>query len=435
MKKHVILFLAASPRTSDPLRLAEECAEIQRELKMSPHRDDFQFESRWAVSVDELMRHLNELAPAVIHFSGHGGDNSGLLLQDEQGRPQPVSGRAFAMMIDAAARDARAVVLNACSTTALAELLRAKVECVVGMDGAIGDDAARAFAIRFYGALGNRRSIGNALDQGVAALAAKQLPDEVMPRCLTRDGVDPYEVVLPDPTRLRELLCTDGASSRIADHSGYSGSRSPAMRSPDAAAPRRLDLVDVSFDDIEVRHKSSSCPALDLKMVNRSTSTIFVKRTDLHIQAIWRLPPYNPLTISLGRLDCSASYDLMIPDRAPPFVLSQQMSHVLKPDEAERFRIVLHRPASGYAVLSMIAKVVHGSEGFEESSGELLCVFWDYDKLGCWDPDAYRICVQIASKIRERTGHMSKRLLQLLEDIESGRRLWEPPPRWRAPPG
>lgn len=199
MKKHVILFLAANPRTSNLLPLAEECAEIQRELKMAPHRDDFQFESRWAVSIDELMRHLNEMAPTVLHFSGHGGGRSGLLFQDEQGHSQPVSGRALAMMIDAAARDARVIVLNACYSTVQAEVLRAKVECVVGMDGAIGDDAARAFAIRFYGALGNRRSIGNAVDQGVAALAAKQLPDEVLPRCATRDGVDKYQVVL-DPS-------------------------------------------------------------------------------------------------------------------------------------------------------------------------------------------------------------------------------------------
>jgi hypothetical protein len=195
MKKNVILFLSANPRSSNPLCLAEECAEIQRELKMTPHRDDFQFESRWAVGIDELMRHLNELVPTVIHFSGH-GDQGRLLLQDEQGHPQSVSGRALALMIDAAGRDARVVVLNACYSTAQAEVLRTKVDCVVGMDGAIGDDAARAFAIRFYGALGSRRSIGNAVDQGVAALAAKQLPDEVLPRCVTREGVDKYQVVL-----------------------------------------------------------------------------------------------------------------------------------------------------------------------------------------------------------------------------------------------
>src|SRR5262245_44686855 len=70
---HIILFLAANPNGRQTLRLAEECAEIQREIKMAPNRDDFRFESRWAVGIDELMRHLNELNPTVIHFSGHGG--------------------------------------------------------------------------------------------------------------------------------------------------------------------------------------------------------------------------------------------------------------------------------------------------------------------------------------------------------------------------
>ncbi|HMG12969.1 MAG TPA: CHAT domain-containing protein [Gemmatimonadaceae bacterium] len=198
MKKHVILFLAANPIASSRLELDRECAEIQRELKMTPYRDDFQFESRWAVSIDELMRHLNELSPKVIHFSGH-SERASLLLQDEQAHPQSISIRALAMIVDAAARDARVVVLNACYTAVQAEVLRTKVECVVGIDGAIGDAAARAFAIRFYGALGNRKSIGNAVDQGIAVLAAKQMPDELLPRCVTREGLDRYEVFL-DPS-------------------------------------------------------------------------------------------------------------------------------------------------------------------------------------------------------------------------------------------
>jgi hypothetical protein len=103
------------------------------------------------------------------------------------------------MMVEAAARSVRVVVLNACYTTVQADALRAKVDCVVGMSGAIGDYAARAFAIRFYGALGNRRSIGNAVAQGIAALAAKQLPDEALPRCVTRDGIDANQVIL-DPS-------------------------------------------------------------------------------------------------------------------------------------------------------------------------------------------------------------------------------------------
>jgi hypothetical protein len=118
------------------------------------------------------------------------------MLCDEQGRPQPIPGRALAMMIDAAAPNVRVVVLNSCYSGVQSRILSAKIDCVVGMDGAIGDEAARVFATRFYAALGNGRSIGNAVDHGVAALAAKQLPDEVLPRCLTRDGVDAYKLVL-----------------------------------------------------------------------------------------------------------------------------------------------------------------------------------------------------------------------------------------------
>src|SRR4029079_19150500 len=119
--------------------------------------------------------------------SGHGGGDSGLMLQNEQGQPELVSARALAMMVDAAAGNARVIVLNACYSIEQADVLRSKIDCIVGMDGAIGDHAARAFAIRFYGALGNRRSVGNAVAQGIAALAAKRLPDEVLPRCVTRD--------------------------------------------------------------------------------------------------------------------------------------------------------------------------------------------------------------------------------------------------------
>ncbi|HMG52249.1 MAG TPA: CHAT domain-containing protein [Kofleriaceae bacterium] len=195
----MILFLAADPRGLVPLRLGDECAAIQRELSMAPHRDDFRLEPRWAVGVDELIRHLSELHPTVLHISGHGGGSSGLTLQDEHGQPQRVSTEALLQIVDAAARNLRVAVLNACYSAEQAEALRSRVDCVVGMTGAVGDDPARRFATRFYGALGNRCSVGEAVAHGIAALSAQLLPDGAFPRCVTRDGIDANAVVLGPP--------------------------------------------------------------------------------------------------------------------------------------------------------------------------------------------------------------------------------------------
>jgi WD40 repeat protein len=218
-QRHVILFLAANPRGTTGLDLDDECAAIERELSMVTARHEFDFHSKWAVSIDAMMRHLNELQPAVIHFSGHGeGDpatsrddhhrarrrdiaettaGAAIYLEDEREQRRQVGGRPLAQMIASAAPRARVVVLNACYSDALAEALLGVVECVVGMRGAISDGAAPAFAVAFYRALGNRRSIGNAVDQARATLAARQLPDEQLPMCRTRDGVNAHELFLP----------------------------------------------------------------------------------------------------------------------------------------------------------------------------------------------------------------------------------------------
>ena len=78
-KRQAILFVAANPVGTPPLKLAEECQRIQRELRLAPHRDDFRFESRWAMTIDDLMRSLMEIEPTVLHFSGHGDASAGVM--------------------------------------------------------------------------------------------------------------------------------------------------------------------------------------------------------------------------------------------------------------------------------------------------------------------------------------------------------------------
>src|SRR5215831_698836 len=68
----------------------------------------------------------------------------------------------------------KVIVLNACYSDQLAGELLAHADCVVGMDSAVADRAARSFAIGFYGALGEHEPLATAFRQGCAALRLEE---------------------------------------------------------------------------------------------------------------------------------------------------------------------------------------------------------------------------------------------------------------------
>jgi hypothetical protein len=95
----------------------------------------------------------------------------------------------------AAGSSVQVVVLNACYSEQHAEALIAHVDCVVGIDGAISDDAARSFAIGFYGGLAEQESVAAAFRQGMAAISLDGLRDAARPRLVVRAGVDAHALV------------------------------------------------------------------------------------------------------------------------------------------------------------------------------------------------------------------------------------------------
>jgi hypothetical protein len=222
--KHTILFLAANPAGTDRLALDREAHDIQAELERSGHRDRFEFVTRWAVEPLDLLRELRKLRPTIVHFSGHGGSTSvasrrgelrrdivaadpaaigdrpdartGLYFQGPDGRPQFVSAAALEATFGAAGSSVQLVVLNACYSEPQAQALLAHVDCVVGMSGSILDDAARVFAVGFYGGLGERESVEAACKQGRAAIHLAGLRDHDRPQLAVRRGVDARRLVL-----------------------------------------------------------------------------------------------------------------------------------------------------------------------------------------------------------------------------------------------
>lgn len=230
MKKHTILFLAANPLGTDRLALDEEARAIQAELERSGHRDEFELVTRWAAHPLDLLRELRKLKPTVVHFRGHGchGEHKrrrlndaphrdvvdelncldgGLFFQDTDGL-QLVSTGALAQTFGAAGASVRLVILSAGYSDEQAEALLAHVDCIVGLSGSISDDAARNFAIGFYGGLGERESVAAAYRQGCAAISLEGLPDGERPRLKIRDGFDAEQLVLSE-VRLQSTTALD----------------------------------------------------------------------------------------------------------------------------------------------------------------------------------------------------------------------------------
>jgi WD40 repeat protein len=195
MTKHIILFLAANPSGTDQRALDQEASSIRKELKRSGYRDRFELVTRWAVEPYDLLRELRELKPAVIHFSGRGG-HDGLFFQTTEGRAKLVTPAALAETFGAAGTSVKLVVLSACYSDGPAEALLAHVDCIVGMGGALQDDMARAFAIGFYGALGDNESVAAAYRHGNAAISLEGLSEVERPQLRIRNGVDAAQFVL-----------------------------------------------------------------------------------------------------------------------------------------------------------------------------------------------------------------------------------------------
>ena len=195
MPKIEALFLAANPAVTSRLALDEEIRLIEEMVRKSRYRDTLAFQSAWAVRPDDLLQLLNEHQPHIVHFSGH-GIGEGLQLAGEDGKARLVSTQALKRLFTTLKDNIRLIFLNACYSREQAQALVEVIDCVIGMNESIGDEAAAIFAASFYRALGFGRSVQNAFDQGLVALSVTNVPEEDIPKLLVKDGVDPNQIVL-----------------------------------------------------------------------------------------------------------------------------------------------------------------------------------------------------------------------------------------------
>jgi hypothetical protein len=169
-----ILFLAANPAETKHLDLEEELRSLERELRGTKFRDLIRMVPQHAVRPDDLVAHVREHSPNVIHFSGHGSPH-GIILRNDAEQFQAVSGESLKRFLEG--RSVDLVVLNACYSKFQADAISGVVKAVVGTTDAIGDEAARRFTVAFYRSLGNGFSIREAFRDGGDAVELHGLID------------------------------------------------------------------------------------------------------------------------------------------------------------------------------------------------------------------------------------------------------------------
>jgi hypothetical protein len=161
-----ILFLAANPKNTSQLDLKKEVAEVKKELQRLQRHKQFVFKSQWATTLETLRHALLAHQPYIVHFSGHGAGQAGIMLENKNGESQLVSGETLAHFFKPFAARIECIILNACFSALQASHIVKYVNFVIGMNQPIKDKAAIQFAIGFYDALAAGESIATAFELG-----------------------------------------------------------------------------------------------------------------------------------------------------------------------------------------------------------------------------------------------------------------------------
>lgn len=201
------LFLASNPQSTTRLALDQEIREITQKIRLSEGRDVLEVISAWAVQPGDLLQYLNQYKPQIVHFSGHGTAAGEIVLVDRTGAAKPVSAGALRALFATLRDNIQLVVLNACYSRVQGAAINEVIDFVIGMNAAIGDQAAIVFAASFYSALGFNRTLRESFEQARTALLLEGIPEEETPELLVRPGASTDRVLASSsPIPLKSVL-------------------------------------------------------------------------------------------------------------------------------------------------------------------------------------------------------------------------------------
>jgi CHAT domain len=166
-----ILILSSMPRDMAPLRVHAEAREIEDAIRRARDRDEYRVVMSLGTRARDVHGVLLEHRPAIVHFSGHGRGEQGVVLEDNDGDSLPVSGADLARMLGHFRDGIECVLINSCRSEVQIDEIAKHIPFVIGMTEALDDRAAISFASAFYECLANGESIPSAFEVACSAVS------------------------------------------------------------------------------------------------------------------------------------------------------------------------------------------------------------------------------------------------------------------------
>ena len=263
-----VLFLSANPDGTSHLHLDEEVKKIDDCLRMSKLRDQFQLITKFAVDASTLRQALLEEDPDIIHFSGHGEGQAGLVLVGQDNKPKPATADALSALFKLFPK-IKCVLLNACYAEEQAKAIVQHVAYVVGMKQAVRDDAAIAFATGFYDGLGYGRSIDDAFDLGRSAIQFELASFSNTTRKLIPVDFENVEA-LPDhliPVLLKKEAGSTGSSISLTPSSSEGNSLVEKLQKDDISEAEALKMYRIRVQEFLIDRRLTQLEKVQLAIL------------------------------------------------------------------------------------------------------------------------------------------------------------------------
>jgi hypothetical protein len=150
-----LLFLASTPKSTTSLKLKEEYLEIRKSLRRKPVR--FQIVEEFDVTLESFFSEIKMERPAIVQFSGHGGESHLILSKNNSDDYEMVPWRFMLPSFNLISDFIECIFINSVNSASFAREISKFIPYVIGIKGGVPDVDAIKFPSVFYSTISYKK--------------------------------------------------------------------------------------------------------------------------------------------------------------------------------------------------------------------------------------------------------------------------------------